>query len=151
MITYISPFLLSIASRMINIFWAHGPISFQNMYFWCPFLDPHPTILHSNIGVCLRRGVELGMSTLRFVLYFMWSLLNIFECYMSRFVAKNVHQKDMCYNGITLRAQYILGLVLSSILNIIMSYVIIQGERDSSLWSSSTLKHSSLEGMLHRP
>ena len=39
-------------------------MSFQPMSFWCLFLDPHATIHHSNIGVCLKCGTEVGKSTL---------------------------------------------------------------------------------------
>ena len=37
---------------VVNIFRAHNLISFKHiMFFWCPFLDPHLTTHHSNIGV----------------------------------------------------------------------------------------------------
>ena len=45
-------------------FKAHSPMSLQPMSFWCLFLDPHATIHHSNIGVSLKCGTEVVMSTL---------------------------------------------------------------------------------------
>ena len=38
---------LTIEPRMIIIFWAHIPISFQHVSFLCPFLEPLHT--HSEI------------------------------------------------------------------------------------------------------
>jgi hypothetical protein len=35
------------------------------MSFWCPFLDPHLTTYHSNMGVQIIIVLELGMSTSR--------------------------------------------------------------------------------------
>ena len=32
------------------------------MSFWCPFLDPHLTTYHSNIGVHILAMLDLGMS-----------------------------------------------------------------------------------------
>ena len=46
---------------------------FQHMIpFWCLFLEPYPTIQHSNIGVCLGWDIELGI----FTLILMWSTLD---------------------------------------------------------------------------
>ena len=43
---------------MVNKTWAHSPISFKNMSFSCPFLDPYLTTYHSNIGIWLRKISE---------------------------------------------------------------------------------------------
>ena len=44
--------LLTIEPGMVNRFLARSPISFKHMMpFWCPFIDPHLTAHHSNIGV----------------------------------------------------------------------------------------------------
>ena len=37
------------------------------MSFWWPFLDSYPTIHHTNIGVRLRSGSEIGTSILHIV------------------------------------------------------------------------------------
>jgi hypothetical protein len=46
--------MLTNEPRMVNKFWAHGPISFKHMSFWCLFFDLHLPIHHSNIGVQFR-------------------------------------------------------------------------------------------------
>ena len=40
------------------------PLLIKHMSFWYPFLEPHLTMYHSNIGVWLRQGTELGTSSL---------------------------------------------------------------------------------------
>ena len=47
--------------RMVDKFWAHSPTSV--MPFWCPFLDPHQTTHHSNLGVWSRKPTELSPHT----------------------------------------------------------------------------------------
>lgn len=54
MITYIPPILVTLEVRMINKFWAFSPISFQDKSISCPFLDPHLTMQHWNVGVHLK-------------------------------------------------------------------------------------------------
>ena len=51
--SYMSPWQLPWikVSWMVNNFWARSPIYMQRIYAWCSFLDPHPTIHHSNDGV----------------------------------------------------------------------------------------------------
>ena len=52
--------MLTIRSRTVVMFWeALSPISFTDMSFWYPFLEPH--IYHSNIGVRLREVTKLGI------------------------------------------------------------------------------------------
>ena len=50
----VCPVMLSITSRMVKKNGACYPNYFQHMSFWCPFLDSHPTIHHSNTGAHLR-------------------------------------------------------------------------------------------------
>ena len=40
------------------------PISFKQISFWCPFLDPHLTTHQSNIGVHMLEVLDLHPSTL---------------------------------------------------------------------------------------
>ena len=54
--SYNPPKEVEYGPRMIRIFWA--PI------FWCPFLDPHLTAYHSNIGVHILPMSECGTSAL---------------------------------------------------------------------------------------
>ena len=50
----VPPIMLTIKPRIVTKFWAHSSIScIQLMSFWCPFLVPHLTTHHSNIGVRL--------------------------------------------------------------------------------------------------
>ena len=56
--------MLTIELRMVSTFWARTPISFKHKSFWCPFVDPHLTPYHQNIGVQIIAKLELGMSTL---------------------------------------------------------------------------------------
>ena len=54
--SYGSPQLWWLSSLgLIIIFWAHCPISFAHMSFWCHFLKPHLTTYHSNIGVKFKK------------------------------------------------------------------------------------------------
>ena len=55
--------MLTIVSRMINNFLAHSLI-FQHIPFWCPFLDLHPTMHQSKVGVYLKENNKFGTSTL---------------------------------------------------------------------------------------
>ena len=55
--------MLTIESRMVSIFSAHCPISFEHV-FLTSTLDPHLTTYHSNIGVHIIVLLELGTSTL---------------------------------------------------------------------------------------
>ena len=57
-------FQLCWLNHSVNKLWACSLISFQHMSFWCPFLDSHPTIHHSNIGASWRLVIELRTSTL---------------------------------------------------------------------------------------
>ena len=63
--------LMTIVSWMINKCCARSQISFQHMIpFWCPFLEPYPTIHHSNFfSPCLGWDIELGT----FTLILMWT------------------------------------------------------------------------------
>jgi hypothetical protein len=56
--------MLTMEFTMVSIFLAPSLISFQHLSFWCPFLDPHLTAHHSNIGVQIIVVFELGTSTL---------------------------------------------------------------------------------------
>ena len=47
-------------SRMVNRFRARSQISFQHILGWCPLLEFHPPIHHSNVGA----ETESGASTL---------------------------------------------------------------------------------------
>ena len=47
----LSQLMLTIEPRMVSIVWACSPISLEHTSFWCPFLDTHLTIHHSNIFV----------------------------------------------------------------------------------------------------
>ena len=51
-------------ATLLIFFGARVNISFQHMWFWYPFLDPHPTIHHSNIGVRLRSHIKSNTFTL---------------------------------------------------------------------------------------
>ena len=47
--SYRSPkIMLTTEPRMVSIYWAHRPICFEHMSFWCSFLDPHPTHIPLN-------------------------------------------------------------------------------------------------------
>ena len=79
--SYRSPsIMLTIEPRMNSIVWAHSPIFFQHMSFWCPFLDSHQTIYQSIIGVHLRSDTELGTSTLNKIDNGIWQVCNDFGC-----------------------------------------------------------------------
>jgi hypothetical protein len=56
--------MLTIEPNMVNGFWAHGQISFRDIYFECLFLDSHLIMGHSNIGIDLKQVIELSMLTL---------------------------------------------------------------------------------------
>ena len=43
--------MLTIESRMVSRFWARSAISLKHISFWCPFLDLHLSMYHSNVGV----------------------------------------------------------------------------------------------------
>lgn len=45
--------MLVIEPIMVYIFWAHRPISFKPMFFWCPCLDPHLTTYYLNKAIQL--------------------------------------------------------------------------------------------------
>ena len=62
-------FMLTNESRMISIFWAHCPTSFDYMFCWCLSLGPYRTTHHSNIGVQCIVMLELGTSTLLITIY----------------------------------------------------------------------------------
>lgn len=51
---------------MVSIFCECSPISFKThgLFFWCLFSDPYLNTYHSNIGVWIIGGLELGTSTL---------------------------------------------------------------------------------------
>ena len=53
--------MLTIEPRVVNKSCARSHISFKHMSFWCPFLDPHLTGHHPNIGVRFRQVTELGL------------------------------------------------------------------------------------------
>ena len=44
-------FMLTVEFRTVSVFWACSSISYEHVHFWCPFIDPHLTTYHSNIGV----------------------------------------------------------------------------------------------------
>ena len=77
MIIQVPPIMSTIASTMVKEIWTLSPISFQHMSLWCLFLDSHPTIQHSNAGVCLSSNTELGISTLHVVIG------GLFVCYLT--------------------------------------------------------------------
>ena len=56
--------MVTIERRIVSIFWARSSISFEHMSFWCPFLDPHLTTCHANIGVQIIAMSELVTSSL---------------------------------------------------------------------------------------
>ena len=43
-----SQLCLTMASRLVNWFWAHSPISSGHMSLWCPILNSNPSIHQSN-------------------------------------------------------------------------------------------------------
>jgi hypothetical protein len=51
--------ILIVASRTIHNFRVLDPISFQHMSLWVPLLNSHPSIHHSNIGICISVDVYL--------------------------------------------------------------------------------------------
>ena len=53
--------MLIIEHKMVNKLQTRSPISFNHVFFWCPFLDPN----YSNIHIYLKRVTELGMCTLQ--------------------------------------------------------------------------------------
>ena len=56
--------MLTIEPRMVSIFLAHSPISFEHMSFWHWFLDSRLTRYPSNIGVQIIVVVNFSTSTL---------------------------------------------------------------------------------------
>lgn len=52
LIILVPPVMFTIEPRVVSILKARSPLSFKHMFAWYPFLDPHITILHSNIGAC---------------------------------------------------------------------------------------------------
>lgn len=56
--------MFTIEPRIVSILKARNPLSFKHMFAWYPFLDPHITIPHSNIGAHLMWMVELDPRTL---------------------------------------------------------------------------------------
>ena len=56
--------MVPIEPRMVNIFWARSPISFEYMSFGRPFLESHETTYHTKICVCLRLETELDLPSL---------------------------------------------------------------------------------------
>jgi hypothetical protein len=51
-------------SKMVSIFWARSPTSFNYMFYWCLSLGPYQTTYHLSIGVQFIIMLELGTSTL---------------------------------------------------------------------------------------
>jgi hypothetical protein len=47
-----------------HIFWTRSLLSVKDIFLWYPFLDPHQTVHHWNLGVWLREVTKLGNSTL---------------------------------------------------------------------------------------
>ena len=61
--------MLTMEPRMVNTFEACRPISLKHMMpFWCPFLDPHLTTYHSNIGFQVIAMLDKHLSTLLSIL-----------------------------------------------------------------------------------
>ena len=62
--------MLNFNTRMVSIFCSRSSISSKHVAFvLCPFLGPHLTTYHSNIGVHIIVVLELGTSTLEFQVY----------------------------------------------------------------------------------
>lgn len=59
MVTYVSPIMLTIASRTIDITLSHALIYLGHMSIWNMSLEPH----HTNTCVLIRKLIEQGMST----------------------------------------------------------------------------------------
>lgn len=65
--------------RKVVTFWAHCPISFQQVSFWYLFSEFHLTIYQSNTRVWLRSIAELGTFTLLDYLCFVTGCSPSFE------------------------------------------------------------------------
>lgn len=57
-------FMMTIEPGMVNKLQVHGLISFEDIFFWCLFLDLNLITHHSTIGVISRRVTKLGPLTL---------------------------------------------------------------------------------------
>jgi hypothetical protein len=55
---HVLPIVLNIESRAINELGGHTPSSLNHVACSCPFLDPHVTKNHSNIGFGSRKEVH---------------------------------------------------------------------------------------------
>lgn len=56
--------MLIVKLLTIVILWTHGPISYENMSFWCMLLEPRQTTYHSNIVSYKIKCDKLRLPTL---------------------------------------------------------------------------------------
>ena len=73
--------MLTTEPRMVNTFWAHSSISFEQMSLWCMFLDSHLTIHHSSIVTQIRWVPKLGLLTvgLMRIIFIFWQVQRTYE------------------------------------------------------------------------